>query len=363
LDGTDQVFARVDSGGSAGWYMTDHLGMIREVIASNNLQTDVLAFDAFGTLLSETNSAYGDRYKYTGREFDNETRLQYNRSRYLNATISRWMSQDPLGSNAGDTNYYRYVGNNPIYNTDPSGLIQQQAANSHIWVNPKKAHQDVVTPLQQKFNFIWDATFKIPAAAACDTGGVIIQHVTWSPAIQDKNNVKQDLIKGWTWSVAGGTKSLGPYTGSLEFWEVFFIGPKQTETGNDEWAIVNQGDGAHGTIVITGFQTYYPNWTGETDATKAHQAMYKSLEGLGFRPKNETTMDWNLDQLSTSTLPDFQRLGVGLSDSIRSVIRKFNEPVKGTLGIKHIANFSAMNWTTEQNRKLMGDGEDETGRR
>jgi uncharacterized protein RhaS with RHS repeats len=37
-------------------------------------------------------------------------------------TIGRWISQDPLGFEAGDANLYRYVGNSPTNATDPSGL-------------------------------------------------------------------------------------------------------------------------------------------------------------------------------------------------------------------------------------------------
>jgi hypothetical protein len=33
----------------------------------------------------------------------------------------RWMSQDPLGFSAGDSNLYRYVTNSPILNSDPLG--------------------------------------------------------------------------------------------------------------------------------------------------------------------------------------------------------------------------------------------------
>jgi hypothetical protein len=37
-------------------------------------------------------------------------------------TIGRFISQDPIGFNAGDPNLYRYVGNGPTNATDPDGL-------------------------------------------------------------------------------------------------------------------------------------------------------------------------------------------------------------------------------------------------
>ncbi len=44
--------------------------------------------------------------------------------------IGRWISEDPIGFKAGDSNLYRYVGNNPTNNTDPSGL---SGWNAHFY--------------------------------------------------------------------------------------------------------------------------------------------------------------------------------------------------------------------------------------
>ncbi len=46
----------------------------------------------------------------------------YNRARYLDPSTGQFISQDPLGFGAGDTNLYRYVFNNPLSFNDPSGL-------------------------------------------------------------------------------------------------------------------------------------------------------------------------------------------------------------------------------------------------
>ncbi|MFO0011411.1 MAG: RHS repeat-associated core domain-containing protein, partial [Planctomycetota bacterium] len=60
---------------------------------------------------------------YTGREFDRDVGLQYNRARWYDPTTGRWISQDPIGFAGGDANLYRYVGNHGTYATDPSGNI------------------------------------------------------------------------------------------------------------------------------------------------------------------------------------------------------------------------------------------------
>src|SRR5438046_6445676 len=82
---------------------------------------DEITYDGFGNITNETNAAYGGRYKFTGRELDVETGLQYNRARYYDATTGRWISQDPLGFDAGDSNLYRYVNNGTLQGSDPCG--------------------------------------------------------------------------------------------------------------------------------------------------------------------------------------------------------------------------------------------------
>ena len=50
----------------------------------------------------------------------------YKRARYYDAAVGRWISEDPLGFGAGDTNVARYVGNDAAGFVDPFGLAEQQ---------------------------------------------------------------------------------------------------------------------------------------------------------------------------------------------------------------------------------------------
>ncbi|MEM7477857.1 MAG: RHS repeat-associated core domain-containing protein, partial [Planctomycetota bacterium] len=58
-----------------------------------------------------------------GREYDFDTGFYFNRARWYNPEIGRFISQDPIGFRGGDTNLYRYAGNSPQNGTDPSGNI------------------------------------------------------------------------------------------------------------------------------------------------------------------------------------------------------------------------------------------------
>ena len=46
----------------------------------------------------------------------------YVRARHLRSDLGRWMSRDPIGFEGGDWNLYRYVGNEPVVDRDPSGF-------------------------------------------------------------------------------------------------------------------------------------------------------------------------------------------------------------------------------------------------
>ena len=133
-DVVDQVFARVAADGTAAWLLTDRQGSVRDVTSNTGLLKDTIGYDGYGNVTSESDSAWTGRYTYTGRERDTVTGLYYYRERYLDGATARFLSQDPMGFGAGDSNLYRYVRNNPTGGTDPSGLQQPGSPGS----NPSK---------------------------------------------------------------------------------------------------------------------------------------------------------------------------------------------------------------------------------
>ncbi len=60
------------------------------------------------------------RYRYTGKERDDETGLYYHGARYYVPWLGRWTSCDPIGI-ADGVNVYAYVKGNPIYSLDSDG--------------------------------------------------------------------------------------------------------------------------------------------------------------------------------------------------------------------------------------------------
>jgi RHS repeat-associated protein len=140
-DQVDQLFARIASDGTAAWLLTDHLGSVVNVTDNSGVLKDTIQYDGYGNITSESASSWGGRYKWTGREQDTETGLQYNRARYYDASTGRWTSQDPMGFSAGDSNLYRYVNNRSMNATDPSGKYEFDDTQDQVADRKKRAEE------------------------------------------------------------------------------------------------------------------------------------------------------------------------------------------------------------------------------
>ncbi len=68
-------------------------------------------------------AANGNPSQYTGRENEGNG-LYFYRARYYSPLLHRFISEDPLGFDGGDPNFYAYVGDDPINAIDLSGQIR-----------------------------------------------------------------------------------------------------------------------------------------------------------------------------------------------------------------------------------------------
>jgi len=121
--GIDEHFGHVNER-EAKAYVTNHLGSV----LNTEVASDRKMFGPFGERLSkDQDDDHGKEsldpvaYGFAGRSCDTETGLYYNRARSYNPNMGRFMTKDPIGYRSGDTNLYRFVGNNPLVATDPYG--------------------------------------------------------------------------------------------------------------------------------------------------------------------------------------------------------------------------------------------------
>jgi RHS repeat-associated protein len=104
------------------------------------------AYDAFGALTSSSESfptGWTNPFRYDGAQgvrYDAETGLYWMSVRAYDPTLGRFLSHDPLGRLAAmglDTQPYVYAGNNPVNDTDPSGML--------IWGGPGTGQTAILT--------------------------------------------------------------------------------------------------------------------------------------------------------------------------------------------------------------------------
>jgi len=101
------------------------------VVALSNVNSQMVerySYDVFGKPAirdadgsTRSTSAFGNRFMFTGREYDSEVGLYYYRARFYKPNIGRFLQTDPIRYAAG-LNLYTYCGNNPIKFIDPMGL-------------------------------------------------------------------------------------------------------------------------------------------------------------------------------------------------------------------------------------------------
>ncbi len=120
------------------YYESDHLGSIESVYDATAWLVETYEYDVFGNVISR--DATGEKQKlkntqssntrlYTGREYDHEINLYYNRARYYDSQMWKFISRDPIGI-ADDVNLYSYVGNSPMMFVDRFGTLKKFIAEN-----------------------------------------------------------------------------------------------------------------------------------------------------------------------------------------------------------------------------------------
>lgn len=106
-------------GGTTSYDLADGLGSITSLSTAPGALANTYTYDSFGKVTASTGTITNP-LQYTGREFDQETGLYFNRARYYDPKAGRFISEDPIGFEGG-SNFYRYAFNGPTNLRDPSG--------------------------------------------------------------------------------------------------------------------------------------------------------------------------------------------------------------------------------------------------
>ena len=109
------------------YYASDQINSTR--IVTDNIGTVVYsaAHEPYGGIQKTWVSSYAPSLKFSGKERDAESELDYFGARYYDRSLYRFLSTDPITSQRGylievnSWNLYAYCGDNPLANIDKTG--------------------------------------------------------------------------------------------------------------------------------------------------------------------------------------------------------------------------------------------------
>lgn len=154
--GIDMLLADEHVGDQVYWTAGDHLGSVRDIVDASGSVVNHIVYDSFGNITNETDAGLDLLFGYTGKAFETSTGMQNNLNRWYDATVGRWVNEDPISFTAGDTNLYRYVGNNALNSIDPDGLMDfwntpLGRGLSRIHHQPLESARVFVNPVKRRF--------------------------------------------------------------------------------------------------------------------------------------------------------------------------------------------------------------------
>jgi RHS repeat-associated protein len=116
------------TGGTIHYYHRNQQYSITAMTTSTGAVAERYAYTAYGqpTILNAsgsvlTSSAVGNRYTYTGREWDETLGLHHFRARWMSPMTGRFLGRDPIGYEDGML-LYEMLGTTPLNAMDPNGL-------------------------------------------------------------------------------------------------------------------------------------------------------------------------------------------------------------------------------------------------
>ncbi|MEM2933465.1 MAG: RHS repeat-associated core domain-containing protein [Methanocellales archaeon] len=133
-------------GGKAQYLHYNGIGSVVKITDESGSPVGTFDYYPFGEIIGRTGEARNITISYTGREFEENSRLYYYRNRFYDPSTGRFTTMDPFPSDIQDTSTlhrYVYARNNPIIYNDPLGLFPSVAEYWDKYImEPNRQFQD-----------------------------------------------------------------------------------------------------------------------------------------------------------------------------------------------------------------------------
>ncbi|MGH7139756.1 MAG: RHS repeat domain-containing protein, partial [Pirellulales bacterium] len=114
-----------NQGGPVVWAADNNVGTPLDVVDNTGTLANHRVFSAFGQDVHDSDPSLSYWVGFAGGHGDPNTGLVNDHHRWYDAAAGKWISEDPEGFGADDTDLLRYVGNSPIEGIDATGLDPQ----------------------------------------------------------------------------------------------------------------------------------------------------------------------------------------------------------------------------------------------
>jgi RHS repeat-associated protein len=287
-----QRVARSDSAGAVHYYFSDHLGThgVVENATGTACEQDI-DYYPYGGVQNDYCPNVAQNYKFTGKERDTESGLDYFGARYNASSMGRFMTPDPL-LNSGRPgspqtwNRYAYALNNPLKIVDPTGLYNVDCGSDKTCIKAAKNLKNGLSDLQKKVDKMKDGTQKTRLENALKAMGTE----------NDKNNVNVSFgaTKG------GGAGETVPVSDPQTYKESFNVTLDPGKlNGSNDYAIAGAHEGTHvddisselanpSLGVLSDFSLEYRGYQ-----TSAYAASALGQDSLSMNYDGKSSVIWN----------------------------------------------------------------------
>jgi len=340
---------------------------------SNHLQSasleldenaDIISYEEyhpFGTTAySASNTAINaiaKRYRYTGKERDEETGLYYHGARYYIPWLARWSASDPMEAKYAGLNPYNYSMNNPTMMNDPSGMEGEETKTAGPYSTFKVEEDKYIGRTPSEEQVMVPKGFEVMTFSQEDENGHKQLPVVIALKSPDGQVYKWNKESQWLTTDKGEDYENPGFLGLMM--DIYNWGEKSTQATVGQMAIDAIQTGDPFTSIEQAYAQYKKGGGGYgvvgfvgTGLKQSAANTVENLQAGGHRRSNAIIGIWQFTSqmakgslTSVSTLPkgfssiaQFKQAGLELKEALEASGLKYSEIGVGGSSVTNISN-------------------------